>query len=375
MKAVGVIVEYNPFHNGHLHHIKKTREISPDSVLIAVMSGDFVQRGEPSIVDKHIKSKISIENGVDMVVELPSFYSCQSAEIFSRGAVGILEELKCSEIVFGSERENLKELYSLSNMLEDEDFKMKLKEALKKGESYINAYKFASSGKYDLDSNDILALEYIKSIKLWGSNILPRAIKREKATYYDENSYENITSGFNLRRLIKEKKEIKHLIPEKSREIFLKEIEKENITFLEEFYPLIRYKIIDQKENLEFIQDMEVGFDNRLYKNAVENSDFYSFIENIMSKRFSIGRTQRILIHTLLGITKEITEKVKKEIPFIKILDYNERGQRYLNYLKKYDNKKIFTTFKNITKKFDKNTMDLINFNEKSSIIYKMVNN
>jgi len=375
MKAVGIVVEYNPFHNGHVYHIQKTKEFAPNSIIIAVMSGDFVQRGEPSIIDKHLKSKIAIKNGIDMVVELPSFYSCQSAEIFARGAVGMLEELKCGEIVFGSEKENLEYLFSLANMTEDENFKMKLRGALKNGNSYINAYKIASDGRYDLDSNDILALEYIKSIKFWESDILPRAIKREKATYYDENSYDNITSGFNLRKLLKERRSINHLIPEKSKEIFLKAINDSEIRFLEEFYPLIRYKIIDQRKNLAVIQDMEVGLDKRFYKCATKNNCFSSFMKEIMSKRLTIGRIQRVLIHILLGLTTEITEKVKKEIPFIKILDYNERGQKYLNYLKKYENKKIFATFKNITKRFDESTMSLINFNEKSSTIYNMVNN
>lgn len=374
MKSTGLIVEYNPFHNGHLYHIEKSKEISPDSVKIAVMSGDFVQRGEPAIIRKEIRSKMAILNGVDIVVELPIFYSCQSAEIFAIGAVGILKELECDEIIFGSERENINELNKIANIVENLEFKEKIKKALKSGKSYTNAYKIASDGKYDLNSNDILGVEYIKAIKYWNSNIIAKTIKRNNASYYDEKTYENITSGFNLRKLMRNKNDVSSFIPENIVNILLEEINDTNFIFIEDFYPYIRYNIIDNKESLFNIQDMEKGFENRLYKSAIKNGIFSKFLEDIMSKRLSVGRTQRILMHILLGLTKEITEETKKEIPFIKILDYNKRGQEYLNFLKKNEVNKFFTTFKNITKKFDRKNLELINFNEKGNIIYKMIN-
>lgn len=374
MKSTGLIVEYNPFHNGHLYHIEKSKEVSSDSVKIAVMSGDFVQRGEPAIIKKEIRSKMAILNGADIVVELPIFYSCQSAEIFAIGAVGILEELECDEIVFGSERENLGELEKIASIVEDLEFKEKMKQALKLGESYINAYKIASEGKYDLNSNDILGVEYIKAIKYWNSKIIPKIIKRNNASYYDEKTYENITSGFNLRKLMRNKNDVNKFIPKNIVNILLEEINEINLVLLEDFYPYIRYKIIDNKESLVNIQDMEKGYENRLYKSAMKNNIFSNFLEDIMSKRLSVGRTQRILIHILLGLTTEITEETKKEIPFIKILDYNKKGQEYLNFLKKNKVTKFFTTFKNITKKFNTRNLELINFNEKGNIIYKMIN-
>ncbi|MGF6906272.1 tRNA(Met) cytidine acetate ligase [Fusobacterium sp. PH5-44] len=374
MKSTGLIVEYNPFHNGHLYHLEKSKEITPDSVKIAVMSGDFVQRGEPAFVKKEIRARMAVLNGVDIVVELPVFYSCQSAEIFAIGAVGILEQLKCSEIVFGSERDNIEELEEIGNIIENMEFKIKMKEALKIGESYINAYKIASNGKYDLNSNDILGVEYIKAIKYWNSAIAPKVIKRNNASYYDEAIYESITSGFNLRKLMINKSDINGFVPNNVMDILLGEVKEGDFAVIEDFYPYIRYKIIDNKASLVNIQDMENGFENRLYKCAVKNDIFSEFFNNIMSKRLSIGRTQRILMHILLDLTNEITEEIKKEIPFIKILDYNKKGQEYLNFLKKNEVKKFFTTFKNITKKFNSKDLQMINFNEKANIIYKMKN-
>ena len=125
MKATGIVVEYNPFHNGHRYHLQKAKELNPDSIIIAVMSGDFVQRGEPSIVDRWTKAKMTLANGVDMVVELPVFYSSQSAEIFAKGAIGILEELRCNSMVFGSESGKIEELKRISTLQESDEFKIK----------------------------------------------------------------------------------------------------------------------------------------------------------------------------------------------------------------------------------------------------------
>ena len=162
MKAVGVIVEYNPFHNGHKLHLDKINERDSESVKIAVMSGDFVQRGEPAIINRWKRAEIALKNGIDIVVELPCFYSCQSAEIFARGAVGILDELQCKEIIFGSETSNIEELKKIASLEESEIFKEKIKEFLKSGESYPNAHskalKEVSGKEQNSLSNDILEL-------------------------------------------------------------------------------------------------------------------------------------------------------------------------------------------------------------------------
>jgi predicted nucleotidyltransferase len=372
MNATGLIVEYNPFHNGHLYHLKKVMEIDRDSVKIAVMSGDFVQRGEPAIIDKDIRAKIAIENGIDIVVELPVFYSCQSAEIFAMGAVGILNELRCKNLIFGSESNDIEKLKQFLELDETAEFKIKIKEALNSGNSYPSAYNMALNMEFKLESNDILGLEYIRAIKNLKSDIIPVTIKREKTFYYEDKIIDNFASGTKIRSLIKHKEEIDKVVPEKGYND-LKEIIKENkIPYLADYYDLIRYQIINNYTKLKYIQDVEIGFENRLYEMALKYDKFSDFFSNIISKRIPIGRAQRILIHTLIDLTKKITDIVKNNVPYAKIIDYNKKGQAYLNFIKKFKNKKIISTYKNITKNFSEQEIEMIEFNRKANIIYKL---
>lgn len=378
MRASGLVVEYNPFHNGHKYHLEKACEIDKESVKIAVMSGDFVQRGEPAIINRWKRAEMALKNGIDIVVELPVFYSCQSAEIFAVGSVGILNELKCSNIIFGSEKSDIDSLKRIAEIEETEEFKNIIKENLSNGDSYPTAYsktlKKIERKDIFLASNDILGVEYIKAIKYWNSSMVPMLIKREKTGYYEENIYENFASATAVRKFLKENIDIGNLVPKESFKILKEERERNKLTYLENFYSLLRYEIIRNKSILSNIQDMEKGYENRLYEMAVKNYEFKNFYEGIISKRFTQGRTQRILIHILTGITQKLTQEVKKEIPYVKILGFNNKGREYLNFLKKEENNKIMTSMKNIKDRFSNDVRKLIEFNEKASLIYKMVN-
>ncbi|BBA50319.1 nucleotidyltransferase [Fusobacterium varium] len=378
MRAAGLVVEYNPFHNGHKYHFEKACEIDKESVKIAVMSGDFVQRGEPAIINRWKRAEMALKNGIDIVVELPVFYSCQSAEIFAVGSVGILNELKCSNIIFGSEKSDIDNLKRIAEIEETEKFKDMIKENLSNGDSYPTAYsktlKRIEGKNIFLASNDILGVEYIKAIKYWNSSMVPMLVKREKTGYYEENIYENFASATAVRKFLKENTDIDDLVPKESFEILKEEKENNKLVYLENFYSLLRYEIIKNKNTLFNIQDMEKGYENRLYETAVKNYEFKNFYEGIISKRFTQGRTQRILIHILTGITQKLTQEVKKEIPYVKILGFNNKGREYLNFLKKEENNKIMTSMKNIKDKFPSDVRKLIEFNERASLIYKMIN-
>lgn len=375
MKATGIVVEYNPFHNGHRYHLQKAKELNPDSIIIAVMSGDFVQRGEPSIVDRWTKAKMALANGVDIIVELPVFYSSQSAEIFAKGAVGILEELRCNSMVFGSESGEIEELKRISTLQESDEFKIKLKERLKEGHSYPTAHSLTMKeilGESELNSNDILGLEYIKAIRYWKSSITPMTLKREKVGYHDTNIVGDFASATKIREYLKKNEEIKNIVTKESYDI-LKDYD--NFTYMENFYPLIRYELIKNSKKLSDIQDMEIGFENRLYEGAVKFSDYKDFFQAISNRRYTMGRVQRVLTHTLLGLTNSITEDVKKFIPYVRILGFNSKGREYLNYLKKFENSKIITSYKKMNEIFSPEVCSLIEFNEESSKIYRLINN
>ena len=374
---IGLIVEYNPFHNGHLHHIQEIDKLFEDNIKIAVMSGDFVQRGEPSLINKFEKTKIALSQGIDIVIELPTFYSTQSAEIFAKGSVNLLNKLSCSHIVFGSESNDLDKLKRIATISLTKEFELSLREFLAEGFSYPTAF---SKALFDekLGSNDILAMEYLKAIKVINPKIEACSIKREKTGYYDDEK-DNFSSATYIRKILldcNEKKEdklnkIKNLVSEFSYKIL-----EENFgvfSCLSDFYDLIKYNIIKNYSKLKNIQDLEVGLENRLYKYSLENLSFEDFFNEVLTKRITISRLQRILLHSLFNLTENITEKVKNKVPFVKILGFSARGQEYLNYLKKaenYNERKILTSNRNLKEILNEEEIELFNFNELCSQIY-----
>ena len=380
--VIGLIVEYNPFHNGHLHHIQETDRLFEDNIKIAVMSGDYVQRGEPSLINKFEKTKIALSQGIDIVIELPIFYSSQSAEIFAKGSVNLLNQLSCSHIVFGSESNDLDKLKKIATISLTKEFELSLKEFLAEGFSYPTAF---SKALFDekLGSNDILALEYLKAIKAISSKIEACCIKREKTGYYD-NEKDNFASASYIRKVLldtNEKKEnklnkIKNLVPGFSYKIL-----EENFgvfSCLNDFYDLMKYNIIKNYSTLKNIQDLEIGLENRLYKYSLENLSFSDFFDKILSKRLTISRLQRILLHSLLDLTEELTDKVKNKVPYVKILGFSNRGQEYLNYLKKLDDfneRKILTSNRNLKEILSEEDLELFYFNELASEIYRIKSN
>ena len=377
--VVGLIVEYNPFHNGHLHHIQEIDRLFEGNIKIAVMSGDYVQRGEPSLINKFEKTKIALSQGIDIVIELPAFYSTQSAEIFAKGSVNLLNKLSCSHIVFGSESNDLDKLKRIGTVSLTKEFELSLKEFLAEGFSYPTAF---SKALFDekLDSNDILALEYLRAIRNTDSKIEAYCIKREKTGYYDDEK-DNFSSATYIRKILldsNEKKEnklnkIKNLVPEFSYKI----LEESFGVFscLSDFYDLIKYNIIKSYSELKNIQDLEVGLENRLYKYSLENLSFEDFFNEVLTKRITISRLQRILLHSLFNLTENITEKVKNRVSFVKILGFSVRGQEYLNYLKKsenYSERKILTSNRNLKEILNEEEIELFNFNELCSQIYRI---
>ena len=380
--VVGLIVEYNPFHNGHLHHIQEIDRLFEDNIKIAVMSGDYVQRGEPSLINKFEKTKIALSQGVDIVIELPAFYSTQSAEIFAKGSVNLLNKLSCSHIVFGSESNDLDKLKRIATISLTKEFELSLRGFLAEGFSYPTAF---SKALFDekLGSNDILALEYLRAIKTINSKIEAYSIKREKTGYYDDEK-DNFASATYIRKILldyNKKKEdklnkIKNLVPKFSYKIL-----EENFgvfSCLRDFYDLIKYNIIKNHLELKDIQDLEIGLENRLYKYSLENLKFEDFFNEVLTKRITISRLQRILLHSLFGLTENVTERVKNKVPFVKILGFSARGQKYLNYLKKsenYSERKILTSNRNLKEILNEEDIELFNFNELCSQIYCIKSN
>ena len=325
-KTLAIIAEYNPFHNGHSYQIKKAKEITGAENVIVIMSGNFTQRGDTSLINKFEKTKIALQNEVNMVIELPVIYSISSAENFALGAIKIINQLKVDYLVFGIEEENIEKLEEISEILvnENQNFKIKLKENLKKGKSYPKSREEAIlkvlSGenvkKIINKPNNILAIEYLKILKKIKSNIKPIGIKRNIVEHNSQKSKKNFASGTYIRKLFNENKfdEIKKLVPKKSYKILKEQYnQKTYVSSLEEFSDIIIYKIRTMTlKQLKNIPEILEGLENKLKKIAGESKTTTEIIEKVSNKRYTKTRISRILTYILLEITKEQCKNQKK---------------------------------------------------------------
>ena len=322
MKACGIVVEYNPFHNGHLHHIQKAREITNCDVLIAVMSGTFVQRGEPAIIDKWTRTKTALENGVDIVIELPFVFSNQSAQQFANGSIRLLMLAGVNDIVFGSESNNMEELQEIANLSINTNH---LREKLDEGLSYPKAYGLMAGSYYP---NDILGISYLKALK--GSNITPHTIQRTNH-YHDQSLDQEYVSASALRTALKKHNEIEVLTP------MYKELTSNPLHFIEDYYPTIRMLLLTiSKSYLKELFLFSEGIENHLYKNALMYDKYEVFINHCITKRYTRSRIQRCLMSLLLQLTKEEVANLPK-LDTLRILGFNATGQKYLKELKKQE--------------------------------------
>ncbi len=337
MKSVGIICEYNPFHNGHIYHIKKVKELYPDYTIILVMSGNFTQRGEVSLIDKWEKTRLAL-NYVDLVVLLPFPFSTQSADIFAYGATQILKHLKVNALVFGAES-SYDDLYKVAKVQKEEKFHTLVKEYMSDGINYPSALSKAS---YSLTGikidkpNDLLGVSYIKN--LMDTNIHIKTIKRTN-DFHQSDLSSNIISASTIRNLLKEKKDIKKYVPKETIEAL------NNYHFTEEYFPYLKYKIISEND-LSIYQSVDEGIENRLKKYVIDANSLDEFINKVKCKRYTYNKIKRMLIHILCSFTKEEAKKMKN-IEYINILGFNEKGKKYLNKIKKEIDIPLITKYYN----------------------------
>lgn len=398
MKIVGLVVEYNPFHNGHLYHLNKSKEVTNATHSIAVMSGNFLQRGEPALFDKYTRAQIAVSNGVDLVVELPSLFACQSAEIFSHGAVTLLNSLNCIDsICFGSEEGDIQILYQIASILTNEpiQFKNILKAYLAEGLLFAVArskalYDYISSNNL-LDipeeklntilnsSNNILGIEYIKSLIRLNSNIKPYTITRIKSEYNSEIISSNICSATAIRKVLKdsfELSDISNVVPYHTLYAIENSIKKEfNPMFDEYYFDIIKQIIVRDVNNLDNYFDVNEGIENKIYKSVFTSNSLDSLQQDIKSKRYTLTRVKRILNNILLGITKEDMNKVKSisYIPYVRVLAFNDKGREIIKQIKLNSDICIVNKFANIDFNSDTLFKTLINYDIKSSNIYNLI--
>lgn len=349
--VLGIIAEYNPFHNGHFYHLQQSKKKTGANYCVCVMSGNFTQRGEPSIVNKWMKAYMALCGGVNLVVELPVQYSTSSAENFASGAIKILNEMKIiNDVAFGAECDDLGTLNNIANVIYSEpaEYRNILSHELKKGISYpaarekailmylndIKRYANILSG-----SNNILAIEYLKAMKAQKSTVNPVLIKREKVYYNDNRIVDEFASASAIRKLMisREYSQVSKVVPRSTFKILGEEFKKGNVILgIEKFEREIIYKLRTMNVGkIAELPDVAEGLEYSIKKGADSYNKINDLINSIKSKRYTQTRIQRILIYALLGITKKDIELSKKTHPYIRVLGFDDKGKELLSEIMK----------------------------------------
>lgn len=364
MNVAGIVVEYNPFHNGHAFHVSETRKMTNADLIVAVMSGNFLQRGEPALVSKWERTKMALAQGVDLVVELPYAFSTQHAETFANGAISILNNIGCNSVCFGSESGNVNQFEQMLEVITKNKatYNDYVKSFLKKGYSYPAALSTSftkfQTGDNLLDltlPNNILGYHYIKAIQEQKSTIKPFTLKREQAQYHDKDipCANSIASATSIRESLVKNSEpiqrIAHVIPETTHEQLQLYLQKNNhFQDWERLFPFLKYKILTSSPTeLQNIYEAEEGLENRIIKLIDKTESFHDFMGNLKTKRYTWTRLQRLCLHILTNITKEDMSLVGSTCPYIRLLGMSHIGKQYMNKIKKQISIPLITTISN----------------------------
>ncbi|QCS52156.1 nucleotidyltransferase [Priestia flexa] len=350
MQAVGIIVEYNPFHNGHHYHLQSAKEETNADCVIAVMSGHFLQRGEPAVVSKWARTKMALKAGADLVIELPYAFSTQQADTFANGAVAILEHLKASYVCFGSEHGNTQSFLKFSRLLKEHEHAIDehVQSYLKVGNSYPKALSLAMKnitneqiGLNIEQPNNILGVSYVKAIEKQHASIKPHTITRIQSHYHDKMLSETeITSATSIRHaLFQDIIDVKDLSRYMPNPVIqgLKDYQTQ-IGFLhnwELYFPFLKYQLMTHSpESLQAIYEIEEGIEYRLLNAIKEALSFEDFLSKVKTKRYTRTRLQRMCVHILTNTKKNELSK-SPSTAYIRLLGISQIGRLYMKQIKK----------------------------------------
>lgn len=389
LKISAIIAEYNPLHNGHLHQINKTKDLTACDGLVAIMSGNFVQRGEPAVIDKWTRTKMALENGVDLVLELPVIFSLSSAEFFAHGSVSILDKIGVIDsICFGSESGEIDILYEIADILANEPVKYTeyLKSFLSEGSNYPDSRSKAilsfinHLGLFqDIDiktvlnnSNNILGIEYCKSLIKNNSRIKAFTIKREGGAYNSAETDERFSSATAVRRLIKQNDQVgilKNHIPEGSYKIVEGLYNSNyNFTFSNSMFPFIKHKCFQIRSGIDKLPDASEGLHNRIYNAVLSSKDYDGIIVRAKTKRYTYTRISRILSQLFIGFDEFHTEILRNSQPsYVRVLGFNSIGKEILRRMKKHCSMDIYT-------KLPASPGEMLQLDLQSTKMYSLIN-
>lgn len=388
LNITGIITEYNPFHLGHKFHLKSCKKDTSCDAIVCIMSGNFVQRGIPAITDKWSRAKMALDSGVDLVIELPTLYAVSSAEYFAFAAISILDSLNVIDnIYFGSENGDIELISIVAKILNDEpvEFKDFLKSELENGTPFPKA-RAKSIERYILDvlnlnidcialetflhsSNNILGIEYCKSLLKLNSNIKPYTLKREGSNYNDKSINKNIFASatairesiFNTNSL----NSIKEFLPSSSYNILNS---KKSFADFELMFNYIKYNLTFSPQNIKCIEDASEGLDNKILKEFKNCNSFNELISKCKSKRYTYTRINRILCQLFLGFSSDLYKYKKNKPDYIRVLGFSETGAKILKDIKKNSSIEI------ITKVPKEITNPVLNLDIKATNLYSLLN-
>lgn len=384
MNITGIITEYNPFHNGHKFHLEESKKQTKSDGTICIMSGNFVQRGGPAIIDKWKRTEMALSNGVDLIIELPTFYAVSSAEFFAKGAVSILNSLNIvNNLFFGSEIGDAKALSEIAKVLvsEDKRFQNILKENLSLGLTFAKArekslIEYLNSSEINniiTSSNNILGIEYIKAILKLNSSINPVALKREGSNYNDKSLSQTFSSATSIREVLKNTnniEDLKNIIPLESYEVFSKLQEQDyRFTFEEEMFKYIKYKIQTNCVNFNNLYEVTEGLDNKIIKEISSSNSLHEFILKIKSKRYTYSKISRILTHIYLGLDNDDFKDIANENNlYVRVLGFNKTGREILSLIKANSSIPLITKVPRFTNN------PLLKFDLQATACYSLLN-
>ncbi|MFZ3588038.1 nucleotidyltransferase [Bacillus sp. DJP31] len=383
MKTAGVIVEYNPFHNGHLYHLKQTRKVTNADCIVAVMSGYFLQRGEPALVSKWARTKMALLAGVDLVIELPYAFSTQKAEIFANGSISILEGLGVDEVCFGSESGSLDPFIHTVQVMKDyeTEFNSYLHIYLKEGNSFptsaskaFQALSLKDDGVDLSQPNNILGFHYIKAIVDQQAKIIPKTIIRTGANYHDEHFQSpTIASATSIRKALfssnKSIDDVRSFVPDTTfKELNQYMTDFRQLHHWEAYFQLLKYKVLTSSpEELKAIYEVEEGLEHRFISQIKDATSFNEFMIKVKTKRYTWTRLQRVCTHILTNTTKVSMKRVtSNNATYIRLLGMSQTGRAYLQ-----QNKKEFTL--PLISKLKQNSNEMLQLDIKASHTYGMI--
>lgn len=397
MNVVGIVTEHNPYHNGHLYHVEKARDLCNAEFVVSVMSGNFLQRGEPSLFNKWARAKMAIQGGVDLVIELPTAFAVRSASIFAHGAVSLLNSMGViTHICFGSEAGDTADLWPAARLLsrEPEDFRAILGKYLDQGLSYpaarsraMEAY-FAINGSNSIPAclfsspNNILGIEYMRSLLTLGSNIEPVTIKRFSAGYHDTDigPSRSIASATSIREELNSTRgcmtdKVENVVPPSTSRVIDDEILNGRGPIFIESYTRLLYYLLRTATTAQIASlcDVSEGLENRILEAAKSAGSVKELIDKIKSKRYTWTRIQRIITYIMLGFTSSMARSFDNTGPrYIRILGISEKGRELLRVVKKRSDLPVVIRTSPFLSKRDE-LSEMLAFDVKATDIYTLL--